>query len=77
MAKVKVGPKSVTVGPRTGGGWQMTGESRGFKTQAEAVKAARRRLETSGGGELVVKGRDGRIRLQNTIVRPDPPRSKG
>ena len=68
---------NVTVGPKTGGGWQVTGESRDFKTQAEAVKAARRQLEGSGGGELVVKGRDGGIRMQNTIGRKDPRTSKG
>lgn len=68
---------NVTVGPTTGGGWQVTGESRDFKTQAEAVKSARRQLEGSDGGELVVKGRDGRIRLQNTIGRKDPRTSKG
>lgn len=68
---------NVTVGPKTGGGWQVTGESRDFKTQAEAVKAARRQLEGSGGGELVVKGRDGRIRMQNTIGRKDSRTSKG
>jgi hypothetical protein len=38
---------------------------------------ARRELATSGGGELVVKGRDERIRLQNTTGRPDPRRSTG
>ena len=68
---------NVTVGPKAGGGWQVTGESRDFKTQAEAVQAGRRQLQGSGGGELVVKGRDGRIRLQNTIGRPDPRRSTG
>jgi hypothetical protein len=68
---------NVTVGPKAGGGWQVTGESRDFKTQAEAVQAGRRQLQGSGGGELVVKSRDGRIRLQSTIGRPDPSRSKG
>jgi hypothetical protein len=46
-----------------------------FRTQREAEQAARRQL-ADGGGELVVKGRDGRVRLQNTIGRPDPRRSK-
>jgi hypothetical protein len=68
---------NVTVGPKTGGGWQVTGESRDFKTQAEAVKAGRRQIQGSGGGELIVKGRDGMIRSQNTIGRPDPRGSKG
>jgi hypothetical protein len=67
----------VTVGPKSGGGWQVTGEDQTFRTQAEAEQAARRRLNMSGGGELIVKGRDGRVRLQNTLGRADPRRSKG
>ena len=67
----------VTVGPKAGGGWQVSGGIGIFETQRDAMAAARRELETSGGGELVVKGRDGRIRLQNTIGRADPRRSKG
>jgi hypothetical protein len=67
----------VTVGPSAGGGWQVTGEDRIYPTQADAQETARRRLTMSGGGELVVKGRDGRVRMQNTIGRPDPRRSKG
>jgi hypothetical protein len=67
----------VTVGPKTGGGWQVSGNDQTFRTQAEAEKAARRELTSTGGGELVVKGRDGRSRMQNTIGRPDPRRSKG
>ncbi|MFL5768549.1 MAG: DUF2188 domain-containing protein [Chloroflexota bacterium] len=67
----------VTVGPKTDGGWQVSGENQTYKTQAEAQQAARRQLANTGGGELVVKGRDGRVRIQNTIGRPDPRRSKG
>jgi hypothetical protein len=66
----------VTVGPKTGGGWQVSDDGQTYKTQREAEHAARRRLK-DGGGELVVKDRDGRVRLQNTINRPDPRRSKG
>jgi hypothetical protein len=66
----------VTVGPK-GSGWQLTGDDQTFRTQAEAEQAARRQLGTSGGGELVVKGRDRRIRRQSTIGRSDPRRSKG
>jgi hypothetical protein len=62
----------VTVGPKAGGGWQITGEQQTFRTQQEAEQAARRQL-ANGGGELVVKGRDGRVR----IGRPDPRRSSG
>jgi hypothetical protein len=67
----------VTVGPKTGGGWQVSGEDKTYKTQREGEQAARKRLTSSGGGELVVKGRDGRVRMHNTIGRPDPRRSKG
>jgi hypothetical protein len=66
----------VTVGPKSGGGWQVSGGI-GIKTQRDAMAAARRELETSGGGELVVKNRDGKVRQQDTIGRPDPRRSKG
>jgi hypothetical protein len=46
-------------------------------TQAEAIKAAHRNLENQGGGELIVKGRDGLIRSKDTIAPgndPNPPR---
>ena len=66
----------VTVGPKSGGGWQVSDDGRTYKTQREAGQAARRRLK-DGGGELVVKGRDGRVRMQDTIGRPDPRKSKG
>jgi hypothetical protein len=45
----------VTVGPKSGGGWQVTGDNSAFKTQRDAVGAARRQLQGSGGGELVTK----------------------
>ena len=67
----------VTVGPKSVGGWEVTGEGRDFATQADAVAAARRRLKGSGGGELVIKNRQGRIREQSTIGRADPGRSEG
>ncbi len=67
----------VTVGPKTGGGWQVSGDHQTYKTQREGELAARKQLAGAGGGELVVKGRDGRIRMQNTIARPDPRRSNG
>jgi len=66
-----------TVGPKSGGGWQVSGESRSFKTQADAVTAACKDLLKSGGGELQVKGRDGKVRAQSTIGRPDPRSTKG
>jgi Uncharacterized protein conserved in bacteria (DUF2188) len=48
-------------------------------TQAQAIEAARRMLQNSGGGELTVQGRDGGIRSKNTIAPgndPNPPKDK-
>ena len=67
----------VPVGPKSGGRWQVSGERQTYTTQREGEQAARKQLANSGGGELVVEGRDGRIRMQNTIGPPDPRRSKG
>jgi hypothetical protein len=47
------------------------------KTQLAGVAEARRQLAKTGGGELQVKGRDGKIRDTSTVARPDPPKSKG
>jgi hypothetical protein len=68
-----------TVGPKKDGGWQVTGggSAADFRTQGEAVMSARQDLVASGGGELVVKGRDGKVRAQDTIGRRDPRRTKG
>jgi uncharacterized protein DUF2188 len=63
-----------TVGPKTGGGWQVSGDLQTNKTQREGELAARKLA--NGGGELVVKGRDGRLRMQNTIGRSDPRRRR-
>jgi Uncharacterized protein conserved in bacteria (DUF2188) len=49
------------------------------KTQSEAIDAAHRMLENSGGGELTVKGRGGQIRSKDTIPPgndPNPPKDK-
>jgi hypothetical protein len=69
----------VTVGPKKGGGWQVTGggETHNASTQQEGITLGRQALNHMGGGELVVKGRDGKVRMQSTIGRPDPRRSKG
>ena len=47
-------------------------------TQAAAAASAKQYLLNSGGGDLAIKGRDGRIRSKDTIGRPDPlpPRDK-
>lgn len=50
-----------------------------YKTQGEAVKAATITLKKQGGGELIIKGRDGRIRSKDTIAPgrdPNPPRDR-
>lgn len=46
-------------------------------TQGEAVNAAKNNLKNQGGGELSIKGRDGKIRSKDTISPgkdPFPPR---
>jgi hypothetical protein len=44
-----------------------------YPTQAEAQAAATERLYSRpGGGEVVIHGRDGKIRDSNTINRADP-----
>lgn len=48
-------------------------------TQAAAVQAARQNLIHQGGGELITKGMDGKIRSKDTIAPgndPCPPRDK-
>jgi len=48
-------------------------------TQKEAESAAREMLKNQGGGELITKGTDGRIRSKDTIAPgndPNPPRDK-
>ena len=47
-------------------------------TQAEAIDAARGYLRNEGGGQLKIKGTDGKIRSQDTIPNGnDPRRSRG
>jgi hypothetical protein len=48
-------------------------------TQREAIDAARGMLKKSGGGELKVKGEDGKIRSKDTIAPgndPNPPKDR-
>ena len=48
-------------------------------TQGEAERAARENLVNQGGGELITKGRDGKIRSKDTIAPghdPNPPRDR-
>lgn len=49
------------------------------KTQKEAEQAAKRMLRNQGGGELTIKGVDGKIRSKDTIAPgrdPNPPKDK-
>lgn len=48
-------------------------------TQEAAVRAAREHLTNQGGGELIIKGRDGAIRSKDTVPPghdPNPPRDR-
>jgi hypothetical protein len=48
-------------------------------TQEDAIRAAKENLVNQGGGELIVKGRDGLIRSKDTIAPgndPNPPRDR-
>lgn len=45
------------------------------KTQSEAINRARKILSNDGGGELQVRGLNGRIRKQDTIDPGNDPRS--
>lgn len=59
------------------GGWSVKREgaeriSEHHERQADAIAAAHPLVIASGGGELIVKGRDGKIRQKDTIGRPDP-----
>jgi hypothetical protein len=49
------------------------------KTQQQAAAAAHRMIENQGGGELIIKGRNGQIRSKDTIPPgndPKPPKDK-
>jgi Uncharacterized protein conserved in bacteria (DUF2188) len=48
-------------------------------TQKAAIEAAKENLMNAGGGELTIKGRDGKIRSKDTIGGgndPNPPKDK-
>ena len=45
------------------------------KTQKEAENAARQNLKNQGGGELITKGLDGKIRSKDTISPGNDPKS--
>ena len=55
------------------GGWAVAKEDRervsgNFDTQAEAITRAREIIRNAGGGELIVQGEDGQIRLKDTVA---------
>ncbi len=66
------------------GGWDVvkpgsTRASGHAKTQASAIDRARAIVANTGGGEVVIHGRDGRIRDSDTIPPgndPNPPRDR-
>jgi Uncharacterized protein conserved in bacteria (DUF2188) len=68
--------------PNPDGGWDVKApdaerSSAHKETQSEAVDRAREIVGNSGGGEVVIHGRDGRIRDSDTVAPgndPDPPR---
>ncbi|MEP6911858.1 MAG: DUF2188 domain-containing protein [bacterium] len=49
------------------------------ETQGNAAAQAKQMLQNAGGGELIIKGRDGKIRSKDTIAPgndPNPPKDK-
>lgn len=76
-------PNRRDVTPNPNGGWDVRkpdGQraSSHHGTQREAIAAGRQNLRNQGGGELRIKGRDGRVREQDTVPKGnDPRRSRG
>lgn len=73
-----------TVSKRDDGTWQnkrddLEKATSVHTTQQDAINAAKQNLQNQGGGELTVKGRDGKIRSKDTIEPgndPVPPKDK-
>lgn len=82
MAKSSGTNRHVVANPK--GGWDVKrpGSPRSgahADTQADAIERARQIVRNSGGGEVRIHGRDGRIRDSDTIAPgndPQPPRDK-
>jgi len=80
MAK---GPNRRTVGPHSDG-WQVKANaaqraSAVTRTKAEAVDRAREILRNSGGGELTIQDKHGRIIDSDTVAPgndPNPPKDR-
>jgi len=76
--------KDRIVSKRPDGKWQEKSLSSSragsiHDTQGKAVEKARERLIKTGGGELITKGVDGKIRSKDTIAPgndPFPPRDR-
>jgi Uncharacterized protein conserved in bacteria (DUF2188) len=69
----------LTVTPdKQGGGWKVegAGAAENFRTKDEAIRAGRNRAKAADLGQLVVKGRNGRIQTEHTYGK-DPRRTKG
>jgi hypothetical protein len=55
------------------GGWSVKNQDQGrigattYPMREEAVRAGREALRDAGGGELIIHGRDGRIRDRDTV----------
>lgn len=70
--------------PNSDGGWDVVApggarRSSHHGTQADAIDRARTIVGNSGGGEIVIHGRDGRIRDSDTVPPgndPNPPRDR-
>ena len=70
--------------PNPDGGWDVRapGAARASShhdTQADAIDRGREIVHNAGGGELIIHGRDGKIRDSDTIAPgndPYPPRDK-
>lgn len=70
--------------PKPDGGWAVEKpgaerSSANTDTQQQAIDRAREIVHNAGGGEVVIHGRDGRIRDKDTIAPgndPNPPRDK-
>ena len=79
-----MGKNDRTVSKRPDGTWsnKKDGNERASSlhdTQGRAGQAAKDMLKNSGGGELKIKGEDGRIRSKDTIPPgndPNPPKDK-
>ncbi len=69
---------------KAGTGWEVKTEGKKqatstHKTQAAAEARAKKDLASKGGGEVVLHGRDGRIRDKDTVPPakdPNPPKDK-